>query len=196
MNLYRQKRTFSRFTLLVFFLAALMGCSPRERVEPAIFTQTPASTIVADTLTDSPTEIPVSNTLLPPTNTPVPGCIELLKQSWRLEGTGPQEAYEHETDPKGLMGKSFIRITYDLHGLSAMPADASALIFDQPFGGAWHYISLSEYGQNGSNGSQTVDIPLSDFAELDISQPVGTLHTRFWHTENYVIDVTSVMACS
>ena len=89
-----------------------------------------------------------------------------------------------------------IKIAYDLHGLDVLPGDASALIFDQPFGGAWHYISLADYGQNGFDGLQTIDIPLSAFIDLDLDQPAGTLHTRFWHTENYVVDIVSIMACS
>ena len=84
-----------------------------------------------------------------------------------------------------------VRITYDLHGLNALPGDASAIIFDQ---GGWQYISLSDYGQNGLNGSQTVDIPLADFMNLDLGQPVEGLHTRFWYSTAFTVDITSIVA--
>jgi len=172
-----------------------MSCNPQSQIQTAV---------IDDTLTLAPitTSTALPNELIPtstpalPTSTPMSGCVELLRQPWHLEGTGPQEAYEHDTDPNGLVGKSIIRITYDLHRLSALPDDASALIFDQPFGGAWHYVSLSNYGQNGFDGLQTVDIPLSAFSGLDLNVPIGTLHTRFWHTDNYAIDVSSIMACN
>jgi len=85
-----------------------------------------------------------------------------------------------------------LRITYNLHGLNALGGDASAIIFDQ--GGSWRYISLSNYGQNGLDGQQTVNIPLSDFPGLNPNNSVGTLHTRFWYSGPFTVDITSIVA--
>jgi hypothetical protein len=114
---------------------------------------------------------------------------ELLSSAWHLAGTEAQEAYQ-SMDQNALQGKTTLRITYNLHGLSALGNDASAIIIDQ---NGWHYISLSNYGQNGKDGEQTVDIPLSDFSGLDLSSPVdGTIHTRFWNSDPYSVDITSI----
>lgn len=84
-----------------------------------------------------------------------------------------------------------LRITYNLHGLKALGGDASAIIFDQ---NGWQYISLSNYGKNGFNGVQTVDIPLSAFSGLNLNANVGTLHTRFWYNKSFVVDIKSIVA--
>src|SRR5581483_9607821 len=121
------------------------------------------------------------------------GPVALLPQPWHLAGQdGADEAYQ-DIDPDALQGKDTLRVTYDLHGLDALGGDASALIFDQ---GDWRYVSLSDYGHNGLDGVQTVDIPLSDFAGLDPAQPVGTLHVRFWHQGPFQVDILSVVAYS
>lgn len=114
---------------------------------------------------------------------------ELLTAPWNLTGNnGASEKYQ-SINSNSLSGKTKIRVTYNLHGLTAMGGDASAIIFDQ---NGWKYVSLSSYGQNGLNGSQTVDIPLSAFTGLDLTQPVGTLHTRFWYSSAFTVDITSV----
>ncbi len=120
-------------------------------------------------------------------NTPSAGT-ELLSAPWNLVGNnGANEKYQSIAS-NALAGKTTVRVTYNLHGLNALGGDASALIFDQ---NGWRYVSLSNYGQNGLNGSQTVDIPISAFG-LDLSQPVGTLHTRFWYGGAFTVDITSV----
>ena len=72
--------------------------------------------------------------------------------------------------------------------------DASAVIIDQ---NGWRYASLSDYGQNGLNGIQTVNIPLSQFHDggnyLDPNQAVGTLHTRFWFSGPFTVDIYSIL---
>lgn len=113
---------------------------------------------------------------------------ELLTTAWNLTGNnGASEKYQSIAS-NALAGKTTLRVTYNLHGLNAIGGDASAVIFDQ---NGWKYISLANYGQNGLNGSQTVDIPISAFG-LDLSQPVGTLHTRFWYGGAFSVDITSV----
>jgi PKD repeat protein len=129
-----------------------------------------------------------------PTYTPTPaGAVELLAQPWHLVGNnGAAEAYQ-DIDPYVLLGRDMLRITYDLHGLTALGGDASAIIFDQ---NGWQYISLSNYGQNGLDGEQVIDVPLSDFSGLDPNTAVGTLHTRFWYNGSFVVDITSIIAYS
>jgi hypothetical protein len=119
-------------------------------------------------------------------------CTELLTQPWNLVGSnGASEKYQGLA-PTALQGKNKLRITYNLNGLSALDGDASAIIFDQ---NGWRYISLSRYGQNGLNGVQTVDVPLSAFPGLNPNASVGTLHTRFWYGSAFRVDITSIKAC-
>jgi len=123
------------------------------------------------------------------TAAPPGGGTELLTSAWNLTGNnGASERYQ-TTVSNALAGKTTLRVTYNLHGLQALGGDASAIIFDQ---NGWKYVSLSGYGQNGLDGSQTVDIPLSAFG-LDLNQPVGTLHTRFWYGASFTVDITSIM---
>ena len=84
-----------------------------------------------------------------------------------------------------------VYVLCNLHGLQALGGDASAIIFDQ---NGWKYISLSNYGQNGKDGQQTVDIPLSAFTGLDLTKPLdGTVHTRFWYSSSFTVDITSIV---
>jgi hypothetical protein len=128
------------------------------------------------------------------TNTPTPanGPVELLTNgSMHLVGNNGDAQVYQEIPSNILVGKDILRLTYDLHGLQALGLDASAIIFDQA--NSWHYISLSSYGVNGKDGQQTVDIPLSAFPGLDLSQPVGTFHTRFWYSGPFTVDIISAM---
>lgn len=158
------------------------------------FTSVPTATPVPPTPTNTSTATP------PPTNTPLPsptptssvGEIELLSQPWNLIGNnGATEKYQN-INANALQGRNKLRITYNLHGLNALGGDASAIIFDQ--GGSWRYISLSNYGQNGLDGQQTVDISLADFPGLNPNNSVGTLHTRFWYSGSFTVDITSIVA--
>ncbi len=120
----------------------------------------------------------------------VPGGVELLSQPWYLSANnGASEKYQG-IPPTILAGKDTIRITYDLHGLSALGADASAIIFDQ---NGWQYISLSDYGQNGKNGVQSVDIPLARFSGLNLNGQSNTIHTRFWYGSAFTVDIYSII---
>jgi Peptidase family M23/PA14 domain len=141
----------------------------------------------------SPTSTPTAAPTSTPTATPTPsGGTELLTGgAWHLSGNNGDDQASQSISSSALQGKSTVRITYNLHGLTALDGDASAVIFDQPVNGDWHYISLSDYGTNGLNGSQTVTIPLSDFG-LNLSQSVGTLHARFWYGSGFTVDITSI----
>lgn len=119
--------------------------------------------------------------------------VSLLPTPWHLQWSGNAIERYQSINPNVLMGKDTLRITYDLHGYTVLPGDASAIIFDQ---NGWRYISLSEYGQNGMNGMQTVDIPLSEFPGLNLSQQVGLLHTRFWYPGAITVDIQSIEVLS
>jgi hypothetical protein len=120
---------------------------------------------------------------------PVSTGIELLTTPWHLTGNnGASEKYK-SINTSVLAGKTTLRITYDLHGLNALGGDASAIIFDQ---NGWKFISLSNYGQNGKNGVQTVDIPLSSFPGLNLTTGSNTIHTRFWYGSAFTVDITSI----
>lgn len=121
---------------------------------------------------------------------------DLLSKSWQLKANrGPAERYQL-IDPGALKGAHSIRITYDLHGTCLLGGDASAIIVDQPANRTWRYVSLSRYGKNCHTGVQTVDIPLAHFPNLDLSKPVGTLHTRFWHNKQYSVDIQRIQLLS
>ena len=116
---------------------------------------------------------------------------ELLTSPWILKANrNSQEKYQL-VDPNALINKTNLRLTYNLNGTCLLGGDASALVFDQPFGKTWRYISLSKYGKNCAKGEQTVDIPLSQFIGLDLRRPVGTFHVRIWHYKPYKIEIKS-----
>lgn len=118
-----------------------------------------------------------------------PVGTELLSSPWYLTGNnGADEEYQTISNSV-LQGKTTLRVTYNLHGINALGGDASAIIFDQ---NGWKYVSLSDYGTNGMNGSQTVDIPLSDFTGLNLTTGSTTIHTRFWYGSAFTVDITSI----
>lgn len=136
------------------------------------------------------------------------GGIELLSVPWYLEGENEDAQTYQEVDPNVLRDKTMISVTYNLHGLEVHEGnrkDESAIIFDQP---NWYGVSLANYGQNGLDGEQTVDIPLSDFVGLpdpagiegggllNLSAPVARLHARFWSSEHFIIEITSIRICA
>lgn len=148
-----------------------------------------SATITSGT-TPSPTPSPSPTTPTPTTSpSPTSNGVEVLSTPWHLTGNnGAAELYQSVTS-NVLNGMTRVQITYNLHGLQALGGDASAVIIDQ---NGWHYISLSNYGQNGLDGNQTVTIPLTDFG-LDLTQPIdGTIHTRFWYGGQFTVDIISI----
>lgn len=141
--------------------------------------------ITSSTATPSPTPIPT------PTSSPVPVLTgtQLLTNPWNISGSkGAVEKYQ-SINQNVLQGQTTLSLTYNLHGFKLWKGDASAIIFDQ--GGSWHYVPLANYGQNGLDGIQTVNIPLSAFPGLNLTQPVGNFHVRFWSPSTFNIDITS-----
>ncbi len=113
---------------------------------------------------------------------------ELLTSPWHF--TMNNSASEKYGPTVGSMASTTsVSVTYDLHGTCILGGDASAIIFDQ---NGWKYASLSNYGTNCLNGSQTATIPVSAFG-LSTSSPVGTVHARFWYGSAATVDITSVV---
>jgi len=118
---------------------------------------------------------------------------ELLTKPWILKANNLSQERYQLIDPNALIGKKILRLTYNLNGICLLSGDASALIFDQPFGRTWRYVSLSKYGKNCLSGEQTVDIPLSNFSGLDLEKQVGTFHIRIWHYKPYNVEIKSAI---
>lgn len=151
---------------------------------------------VTPIVVDTPTATPIHTSTFAVTPTPAAESVELLSQPWHLAGNnGADEAYQ-DIAPNVLQGRDMLQITFNLHGMQAIGNDASAIIFDQPVNRDWHYISLANYGQNGLDGQQTVNIPLSAFPGLNLNESVGTLHTRFWYSNQFAVDILSIVAYS
>ena len=122
--------------------------------------------------------------------------MNLLPNPWTLTANnGSAEKYQ-AINANALVGMDSIKLTYNLHGACLVGGDASAIIFDQPLGGLWRYISLSNYGKNCFDGEQIISIPLSNFPGLDVQKPVGTFHVRFWNSKLFNIDLTQVVLTS
>lgn len=88
---------------------------------------------------------------------------------------------------KILAGFSNLEMDINLNGNYIQGGDASACVFDQ---GGWKYISIKDYVQNGLNGWQHANIPLSAFLNLDANQGIASMTIRFWNqaSGNYDID--------
>jgi hypothetical protein len=136
----------------------------------------------------------------------------LLPVQWHLEAIdNADEASIDFSNQYILKGKYGLRITYNLHGLTAQIGDRkndSVVVFTQP---DWYGISLANpnYGTNGLDGEQTINVPLSDFVELpnpdlqivggkplDFNAPVSSIRARFWHSGHFIVDIISIEVCS
>lgn len=116
---------------------------------------------------------------------------ELLTSNWVFTAqNGASENYQN-IDPSSLQNKDTLRLTFNLHGTCILGGDASAIIFDQPAGSSWHYISLSDFAQNCLDGDQVIDIPLTKFSGLDGTRNVGIFHARFWLNKPFNITISS-----
>ena len=178
----------------------------------ALPTDTPFSITNSPTLDVIPTStsVPNASQTLP---TLIPGLLctdNLISKSWHLEATADaDEDWIDFSDRYTLQGKDVLRVTYDLHGLMAQEGTGknnSAIVFNQP---NWYGVSLVNYGTNGLNGEQTVDIPISAFLELpdpgqnivggrqlDLTEPVSSIRARFWHQDHFTVDITAIYLCT
>lgn len=120
------------------------------------------------------------------------GGDQLLTSTWNLQSSGGDTVGQvfHDTDV--FLGKDTMRITYNLHGLTALDGFGSNISFEQD--DDEKYISLSDYGTNGRNGWQTVDVPLSDFG-FDNTRVIddGEIWTHFWYGSAYHVEIASII---
>lgn len=121
-------------------------------------------------------------------------AVELLTLPWILKRTGTGEVQKYQSlPPLILTGCESITLTLDLHGTKLSYGRNSALIFVQ---GTWKYISLFDFVENGKEGEQIVNIPLSKFPALDIKLPLtGTreqLSLRIWTQAGSNVEIKSI----
>jgi hypothetical protein len=119
--------------------------------------------------------------------------------TWQLVGDNG-DAQQDETLPADtLSGMGSAQVTFDLHGATFGTADDEAsIVFVQ--NGQWFCANVIVNGaQNGYDGSQTLTIPLNQFHQfgtstpLDTTQAVSNLHTRFWNSGAFTVDITSIV---
>jgi hypothetical protein len=118
---------------------------------------------------------------------------EVLPSPWNLQaeqGDAVAEVYRYQ---EILSGKDTLRITYNLHGMNALPGLNSTVSFSQ--NNVEKSISLAEYGQNGYEGWQTIDVPLADVG-YDPTLPVdqGNFWTHFWYGSPYHVEISGIKA--
>jgi len=174
-------------------IGRIQACAPAQ--EPtAVPTSTPVPT-TTPSFTPFPTLIPTVTASPTETSIVVPplpiGGVELFLEPWRLQAQSESSQRDQAVQPDVLFGKDTVRVTFDLHGLQALSGDACALAFVQ--GGEWRYVCLTDYGQNGLNGVQTISIPLSAFPGLDLNANIQSVLSRFWYNAPYVVDIYSVV---
>jgi hypothetical protein len=142
----------------------------------------------------TPTPSPTASSSSTPT-----GGTELLSNPWSLSGNNGAAEQDEPIDANTLQGMQAVQVTFNLHGTSFGNGDDEAsVVFVQ--NGDWRAANvIVNGGQNGLDGSQTLTIPLSAFHKvgdsstvLDPMQPVSNLHARFWNTNAFTVDITSI----
>jgi len=157
---------------------------------------------------------PVTSPAVPPTVSSLKidpaTCTDVLPGPWRLQAAQGEAKQEYDFPNRTILqDKTVAQLTYDLHGLSVNEGprkDESAIVFFRP--PQWYVISLANHGNNGTDGKQTVVVPLSDFIglpdepshtaggnHLDLTQPVNGVIARFWRPAAFTVEVFSIRAC-
>ncbi len=137
-------------------------------------------------------------------------CSEnILSHPWRLEASGmAAEDAKDFSDQYVLKNMDIVRVSYNLHGLMAQEGERkndSTIVFNQP---NWFGVSLSDYGENGLDGIQSVDIPIINFMELpdpergivggrhlDLTEPISSIRARFWHRDYFLVEIIEINFC-
>jgi hypothetical protein len=198
-------------SVIVFVNLHPLGKSASNATDSGgILASTPFSTGGANS--PSPTSAPpiMPSTLVGRT---VVCSANVLPQPWHLEAaSGADEKFYDALNQGAFQGKNSVRVTYNLHGVVfgiGARRDESAIVLMQPNLPTWYVVDLAQYGTNGSNADQVVDIPLSDFiglpddpshtpggGHLDLAQPVTTVRARFWNTRHFIVDIISIQPCN
>lgn len=187
-----------------------------KTLPPILVTETATIPVTSVEKTSTPTVGPVLDLTSTETKLPPPTLIaELLcsenifSHPWRLEASGvPDEDSKDFSDQYILKNMDILRVSYDLHGLVAQEGERkndSVIVFNQP---NWFGVSLSNYGENGLDGIQTVDIPIIDFRELpnpeqnilggrhlDLTEPITSIRARFWHRDYFLVEIFEIQFC-
>lgn len=151
------------------------------------------------TLTPTPTPIVTLTPTITPSPTPAPsGSTELLSSLWTLAASSGSAEKDISIPSSSLIGKTSAIVQFDTHGATFGSGDDEAsLIFIQS--GVWYGVNINARGINGTNGVQTITIPLSAFRKvgssspfLDLTKSVSNLHARFWKSSAYSADILSV----
>src|SRR5258708_2555206 len=116
---------------------------------------------------------------------------ELIVKSIKLTGNKNFAKIEIPTDPNILKGKNTLNITYDLHGLCALPGQASQIAFNS--GTNTYPVSLAEYGKNCQTGQQNISIPFSDFDGLNQNRKNFSFSIKIWYPTTYTVDITNAI---
>ncbi|MFC1722160.1 PIG-L family deacetylase [Patescibacteria group bacterium] len=124
---------------------------------------------------------------------------ELLTEgTWTLSGSNGSEEEDKQIPTNSLLNKKFVEVDFNLHGSEfGYGSDEASVIFIQ--NSSWYAANIVSYAENGKDGFQTITIPLSDFhkigdasADLNLTGSVSSLHTRFWNSNDFTVDLTSI----
>lgn len=191
----------------------------KSQLEDVRLTPIDASNITPSQIFENlstPTPEPVFDAVSTQTKSALPTLIaellcseNILSHPWRLEASGMAvEDSKDFSDQYILKNMDVVRVTYNLHGLIAQEGDRkndSVIVFNQP---NWFGVSLSNYGENGLDGIQSVDIPIIDFMELpdpergilggrhlDLTEPISSIRARFWHRDYFLVEIIEINFC-
>ncbi len=118
---------------------------------------------------------------------------EIIKSPVSFEGIKTIVKNVQPLEPGSLIGKDTLTMSYDLRGVCLLDGPASAVDLVAADGKIYS-ISLSRYGTNCLDGTQTVKISFKDFA---IDQPVDTMRSieiQFWYPTSYNIEIEKITA--
>ena len=185
----------SSYTIEVLSAVAMTnGFLPTATATQTVTPTASATSSPVPTATNVPSSTPVA------TDTPVSSVseISLLPEPWVLERTSEGSVEEYQSiDPNALIGRDTLRVVLDLNGSSFGCGDQSALIFDQ---NGWQVLCIVSYAENGHDGEQTIEIPLSGFYRLDTgpaydpTQSAGTMHIKLWKGSGFTVEILSIVA--
>ncbi|HSX39747.1 MAG TPA: PIG-L family deacetylase [Candidatus Saccharimonadales bacterium] len=162
-------------------------------------TATPTPTPIA-TPSVTPSVTPSTSPTPTPTPSPTPSPnsgSNILSNSWSLSGRNGSDEGDIEIASNSLSGKTSVKVTLNLNGVSFGDGDdeASIILIQN---GVWMVANITDYANNGQNGEQTFTIPLTDFhkigssTKLDLTKPVSNLHARFWNSGTFSVNISNI----
>jgi hypothetical protein len=129
--------------------------------------------------------------------TPTNNSVRLINSDWNLSANNGSSELDTQIPANAFQNKSKVKIKIDLRGKSfGSGIDEASIIFIQ--NGDWYAVNITEYVENGKNGSQEITIPLdrfkkiNDSSQLDLSKTISNLHTRFWSDSSFDIEISVI----